>query len=89
MKSWVKGHGERILSGSNATYSLDRRPSDCGSDSARIADDGEAHRKTRRVGNCASRARQLRPGVPLRHRHGRAKHDPTGDLRGALPAVKT
>jgi hypothetical protein len=31
----------------------------------------------------------LPPGAPLTIATGRAKRDPTGDLRGALPAVKT
>ena len=70
MKTWVEGHGERILTRfERDIFPVDRRPSDCGSDRAGTADDGEAHRKTRRAGDCASGARQLRPGVPLRHRH--------------------
>jgi Arm DNA-binding domain len=66
MKSWVKGHGERILTRFRTRpVSLDRRSSDCGSDSAGTADNGEAHRKTRRAGDRTSRARQLRPSAPL------------------------
>jgi hypothetical protein len=72
MKSWVRGHGERILTRFERDifpWILDRCPADCGSDGAGTAHNGKAHRKARRVGDCASRARQLRPSVPLCHRY--------------------
>jgi hypothetical protein len=56
--------------------SLDRRSPDCGFDGAGTADDGEAHRKARRAGDRPSRARQLRPGVPLRHRTSKFHQGP-------------
>ncbi len=70
MKSWVRGHGERILTRFERDIFpwIGARPI-ADLTAPELLTTVQAHRKTRRAGDCASRARQLRPGVPLRHRH--------------------
>ncbi len=70
MKPSVKCHSERILTRFERDIFpwIGARPIE-DSDGAGTAHNSQAYRKTRRVGDRASRARQLRPGVPLHHRH--------------------
>ncbi len=76
MKSWVRGHGERILTRFKHDIFpwIGARP---------IADLTAPELETahRALGNCGQ---VFRYAIAT----GRAKRDPTGDLRGALPAVR-
>ena len=90
MKSWVKGHAERILTRFERDifpWIGDRPIADLTAPELlttvrRIEKRGALETAHRALGNCGQ---VLRFAIAT----GRAKRDPTGDLRGALPAVKT
>ena len=90
MKSWVKGHGERILTRFErdifpwigARPIADLTAPELLTTVRRIEKRGALETAHRALGNCGQ---VFRYAIAT----GRAKRDPTGDLRGALPAVKT
>jgi integrase len=89
MKSWVKGHGERILTRFErdifpwigARPIADLTAPELLTTVRRIEKRGALETAHRALGNCGQ---VFRYAIAT----GRAKRDPTGDLRGALPAVK-
>jgi integrase len=89
MKSWVRGHGERILTRFERDIFpwIGARPiSDLTAPELlttvrRIEKRGALETAHRALGNCGQ---VFRYAIAT----GRARGDPTGDLRGALPAVK-
>src|SRR6202789_3352493 len=90
MKTWVKGHGERILTRFERDIFpwIGARPiaevtaPELLSTVRRIEKRGALETAHRALGNCG----QVLPSpIPT----GRAKCDPSADLRGALPAVKS
>ncbi len=89
MKSWVKGHGERILTRfENDIFPwIGARPMaeltapELLTTVRRIEKRGALETAHRALGNCGQ---VFRYAIAT----GRAKRDPTGDLRGALPAVR-
>jgi integrase len=90
MKSWVKGHGERILTRFErdlfpwigARPIADLTAPELLTTVRRIEKRGALETAHRALGNCGQ---VFRYAIAT----GRAKRDPTGDLRGALPPVKT
>ena len=90
MKSWVRGHGERILTRFERDIFpwIGARPiaeltaPELLTTIRRIEKRGALETAHRALGNCGQ---VFRYAIVT----GRAKRDPTGDLRGALPAVKT
>jgi integrase len=90
MKSWVRGHGERILTRFErdifpwigARPIADLTAPELLTTVRRIEKRGALETAHRALGNCGQ---VFRYAIAT----GRAKRDPTGDLRGALPAVKT
>jgi integrase len=89
MKSWVKGHGERILTRFErdifpwigARPIADLTAPELLTTVRRIEKRGALETAHRALGNCGQ---VFRYAIAT----GCAKRDPTGDLRGALPAVK-
>jgi integrase len=89
MKSWVKGHGERILTRFErdifpwigARPIADLTPPELLTTVRRIEKRGALETAHRALGNCGQ---VFRYAIAT----GRAKRDPTGDLRDALPAVR-
>jgi integrase len=89
MKSWVKGHGERILTRFErdifpwigARPIADLTAPELLTTVRRIEKRGALETAHRALGNCGQ---VFRYAIAT----GRAKRDPTGDLRGALPAVR-
>jgi integrase len=89
MKSWVKGHGERILTRFErdifpwigARPIADLTAPELLTTVRRIEKRGAVETAHRALGNCGQ---VFRYAIAT----GRAKRDPTGDLRGALPAVR-
>jgi hypothetical protein len=89
MKSWVKGHGERILTRFErdifpwigARPIADLTAPELLTTVKRIEKRGALESAHRALGNCGQ---VFRYAIAT----GRAKRDPTGDLRGALPAVR-
>jgi len=89
MKSWVKGHGERILTRFERDIFpwIGARPiaeltaPELLTTVRRIEKRGALETAHRALGNCGQ---VFRYAIAT----GRAKRDPTGDLRGALPAVR-
>ncbi len=90
MKSWVRGHGERILTRFQRDIFpwIGARPiaeltaPELLTTIRRIEKRGALETAHRALGNCGQ---VFRYAIAT----GRAKRDPTGDLRGALPVVKT
>jgi integrase len=90
MKSWVKGHGERILTRFErdlfpwigARPIADLTAPELLTTVRRIEKRGALETAHRALGNCGQ---VFRYAIAT----GRAKRDPTGDLRGALSPVKT
>ena len=90
MKSWVRGHGERILTRFERDIFpwIGARPiaeltaPELLTTIRRIEKRGALETAHRALGNCGQ---VFRYAIAT----GRAKRDPTGDLRGALPVVKT
>jgi integrase len=90
MKAWVRGHGERILTRFErdifpwigARPIADLAAPELLTTVRRIEKRGALETAHRALGNCGQ---VFRYAIAT----GRAKRDPTGDLRGALPAVKT
>jgi len=86
MKSWVKGHGERILTRCErdifpwigARPIADLTAPELLTTVRRIEKRGALETAHRALGNCGQ---VFRYAIAT----GRAKRDPTGDLRGALP----
>ncbi len=89
MKSWVRGHGERILTRFErdifpwigARPIADLTAPELLTTVRRIEKRGALETAHRALGNCGQ---VFRYAIAT----GRAKRDPTGDLRGALPAVR-
>ncbi len=89
MKSWVRGHGVRILTRFErdifpwigARPNADLTAPELLTTVRHIEKRGALETAHRALGNCG---RVLRYAIAT----GRAKRDPTGDLRGALPAVR-
>lgn len=89
MKSWVRGHGERILTRFERDIFpwIGARPiaeltaPELLTTVRRIEKRGALETTHRALGNCGQ---VFRYAIAT----GRAKRDPTGDLRGALPAVR-
>jgi integrase len=89
MKSWVKGHGERILTRFERDIFpwIGTRPiadltaPELLATVRRIEKRGALETAHRALGNCGQ---VFRYAIAT----GRAKRDPTGDLRGALPSVR-
>jgi integrase len=89
MKSWVKGHGERILTRFErdifpwigARPIADVTAPELLTTVRRIEKRGALETAHRALGNCGQ---VFRYAIAT----GRAKRDPTSDLRGALPAVR-
>src|SRR5580692_8979882 len=89
LKTWVKGHGERILTRFErdifpwigARPIADLTAPELLTTVRRIEKRGALETAHRALGNCGQ---VFRYAIAT----GRAKRDPTGDLRGALPAVK-
>ena len=89
MKTWVKGHGERILTRFErdmfpwigARPIADLTAPELLATVRRIEKRGALETAHRALGNCGQ---VFRYAIAT----GRAKRDPTGDLRGALPPVK-
>ncbi len=90
MKSWVKGHGERILTRFErdifpwigARPMADLTAPELLTTVRRIEKRGALETAHRALGNCGQ---VFRYAIAT----GRAKRDPSADLRGALPPVKT
>jgi integrase len=90
MKSWVKGHGERILTRFErdifpwigARPIADLTAPELLTTVRRIEKRGALETAHRALGNCGQ---VFRYSIAT----GRAKRDPAADLRGALPPVKT
>jgi integrase len=89
IKSWVRGHGERILTRFErdifpwigARPIADLTAPELLTMARRIEKRGALETAHRALGNCGQ---VFRYAIAT----GRAKRDPTGDLRGALPAVR-
>jgi integrase len=89
MKTWVRGHGERILTRFErdifpwigARPIADLTAPELLTTVRRIEKRGALETAHRALGNCGQ---VFRYAIAT----GRARSDPTGDLRGALPAVK-
>jgi integrase len=89
MKTWVRGHGERILTRFErdifpwigARPIADLTAPELLTTVRRIEKRGALETAHRALGNCGQ---VFRYAIAT----GRARRDPTGDLRGALPAVK-
>ena len=89
MKTWVKGHGERILTRFErdlfpwigARPIADLTAPELLATVRRIEKRGALETAHRALGNCGQ---VFRYAIAT----GRAKRDPTGDMRGALPPVK-
>ena len=89
MKTWVRGHGERILTRFErdifpwigARPIADLTAPELLTTVRRIEKRGALETAHRALGNCGQ---VFRYAIAT----GRAKRDPTGDLRGALPAVR-
>ena len=89
MKSWVRGHGERILTRFErdifpwigARPIADLTAPELLTTVRRIEKRGALETAHRALGNCGQ---VFRYAIAT----GRARRDPTGDLRGALPAVR-